>query len=101
MTGKERAELKGELFGLQVLVMQSLCFIAARTDDPLRHLEVIRDSAVAGIAVEPKADVLSRYFQTFQAAAAHVVVQCVGAAQEMLVQDGVLPANQGKVSGGV
>lgn len=98
MTRKDVAQLKGELFGLQVLVMQSLCFIAAHTDDPVRHLNGIRDSAVAGISGEPNADVPPRYLEIFQEAAAGLVVQCVAAAQGALAQNGIPPTGQFKAS---
>jgi len=98
LTKKDVAQLKGELFGLQVLVMQSLCFIAAHTDDPVRHLNGIRDSAVAGISGEPNMDVPPRYLEIFQEAAADLVVQCVAAAQGVLAKDGILPTAQFKAS---
>ena len=81
MTRKDVAELKGELFGLQVLVMQSLCFIAAHTENPVRHLNGLRDAAIAGISGEPKTDIPPRHLQVFQQAAADVVLHCVEAAQ--------------------
>ncbi len=78
--------------------MQSLCFIAAHTDDPVRHLKGIRDSAVAGISGQSKADVLPRHLQIFQEAAADVVLQCVGAAHNVLARDAAISTRQGKAS---
>ncbi len=97
MTKKEVAQLKGELFGLQVLVMQSLCFIAAHAEDPVRHLKGIEDSAVEGISGQPQLDILPRYLQAFQQAAAEVVVQCIEAAQSVLA-DGGQPLRPGEAS---
>jgi hypothetical protein len=98
LTRKDVAQLKGELFGLQVLVMQSLCFIAAHTEDPVRHLNGIRDSAVAGISGELNMDVPPRYLEIFQEAAADLVFQCVAAAQGVLAKDGILPTDPSKAS---
>jgi hypothetical protein len=94
------AQMKGELFGLQVLVMQSLCFIAAHTEDPVRHLKGIRDTAVAGIAAEPKEDIQPRHLRVFQDAAIDVVLRCVETAQGVMAQDRVRGARPGEVSDG-
>ena len=96
MTSKDAAQLKGELFGLEVLVMQSLCFIAAHTEDPIRHLRWMRDSAVAGISEEPRANILHRHLDVFQQAAADVVMRCVEAAEDVVAKGGVWPRGQGK-----
>jgi hypothetical protein len=78
--------------------MQSLCFIAAHTEDPVRHLSRIRDSAVAGISGDLNMDVPPRYLEIFQEAAADLVVQCVAAAQGVLARGETLPTGPSKAS---
>ena len=99
MTRKDAVQLKGEVFGLQVLVMQSLCFIAAHTDNPVRHLATLRDAAVEGISENPNDDVLPRYLDVFQQAAAGVVMQCIDAAQDALTRDRLAEPQRDEASG--
>jgi hypothetical protein len=81
MTNAEVAELRGELFGLKILLVNCLSFIAGSTDDPERHLNAIQDQAIAGIARATHEGVREKYLRTFQDAAAGIVVQLLEAAK--------------------
>jgi hypothetical protein len=49
MTNAELAELRGELFGLKILLFNCMSFYCWRTDIPERHLNTIQEQAIAGI----------------------------------------------------
>ena len=81
LTKDELARIKGELLGLEILVMHCLCFIAARAENPAHYLAEFGDAAIDGVLQFDGVEVPSRYSKQIQAAAANVVLQCVGAAQ--------------------
>ena len=86
MTKDEVARLRGELFGLQVLVMHCLCFVAANVEHPRRHLQEFRDAAVEGVLQAEAAGISPRYLRQFQNSATSVVCQCMEAAQSVVAQ---------------
>jgi hypothetical protein len=81
MTNAELAELRGEIFGLKILLFNCMSFIANCTDDPQAHLSAIQDEAIAGIAKATHDAVKPNHLRTFQNAAAGIVVQAVEAAK--------------------
>ena len=86
MTNAETAELRGELYGLKVLLVNCVGFIAAITDDPGAHLSAIQDAAIEGIASSNHDKVKAVHLRTFQAAAAGIVLQVVEAAKSASAQ---------------
>jgi hypothetical protein len=81
MTNAEAAELRGEIFGLKIILNNCLAFIAALTDNPEHHLDEIQNEAIAGIAKATNQSVRPQHIQTFRAAAAGLVLQSVEAAK--------------------
>lgn len=77
MTNAELAELRGEIFGVKVLLFNCLSFIAGRFDDPMAHLAEIQQQAVVGIAQAIPAAIRPQHLQTFHHAAAGVVAQAI------------------------
>jgi len=86
MTNAEFAELRGEIYGLKILLGNCLGFIAAITDDADAHLQTLQDESIAGIATSTNDKVKAAHLQTFRAAAAGVVLQ--------LVEGAAVAANQ-------
>lgn len=84
----EHARLRGELIGLQVLVMKCLSLLAVRVTDPVAFLDRVRDTAVWGLehAALPDGAVQLE-------AADRVIRGCVAAAQDAVL-DG-LPSREG------
>ena len=84
MAKDELARVKGELLGLEILLMHCLCFIAARTEDPLRYLTEFGNAAIDGVLQSEGVEVSPRYLKQLQTAATGVILQCVGAAQNVV-----------------
>jgi hypothetical protein len=81
MTNAELAELRGEIYGLKILLFNCLAFIANLTEDPVQHLETIKDETIAGIAHATNEAVKPAHLEKFQGAAAGIVLQAVEAAK--------------------
>lgn len=79
MTNGELAELRGELFGLRILLCNLLAFQAGNTSDPVRHLAALKEQSLAGIPEATNA-MVPQYMDQFRAAAAGVVLQAAEAA---------------------
>jgi hypothetical protein len=82
MTNAELAELRGQIFGLKILLFNCIAFIAGQTDDPIAHLDEIQRQSVCGIAQATPAAIRQQHLQGFHHAAAGIVVQAVEAAKE-------------------
>jgi hypothetical protein len=81
MTNAELAELRGEIFGLKILLLNCMSFIAGCTDNPDSHLNAIQEQAIAGIAHATHDAVRPQTLRSFQGAAAGLVLQAVEAAK--------------------
>jgi hypothetical protein len=77
MTNAELAELRGEMFGVKVILFNCLSFIAGLTDDPVAHLDAIQAQALDGIMRAEHSAVRPQHLRTFQNAAAGIVVQAI------------------------
>jgi hypothetical protein len=86
MTNTDIAELRGEIFGLKIMLVNCIGFIAAITDDPNAHLDAIQNESIEGIAMATNDKVKDAYLQTFRAAAAGLVLQVVEGAKVASVQ---------------
>jgi hypothetical protein len=86
MTNEEAAELKGQIVGLKVLLMNCLSFMAGQTSDPLAHLSAIRDHSIAGLAEVTNSTVRPQHLQLFRAAAAGIVSQVADNAKAVFPQ---------------
>jgi hypothetical protein len=82
MTNAELAELRGELYGLKLLLFNSISFIAGQFDDPAGYLDEVQRQSVFGIAQGTHSKVRPQHLDLFRAAAAGVVVQAVEGAKE-------------------
>jgi hypothetical protein len=83
MTNAELAELRGEIFGVKVLLFNCLSFIAGRFDDPTAYLEEIQQQSVFGIAQADHSGIRPQHLQLFRNAAAGIVAQAVGGIKEV------------------
>jgi hypothetical protein len=83
MTNAEAAELRGELFGVKVLLFNCLSFIAGQTDDPIAHLDEIQRQAIFGIAQAGHSGIRPNHLEPFRHAAAGIVAQAVEGAKEV------------------
>ena len=81
MTNADIAELRGEIFGLKIMLANCTGFIAAITDDPNAHLVAIQNESIEGIASATNDKVKDAYLPTFRAAAVGLVLQIVEAAK--------------------
>ncbi|MBV9203700.1 MAG: hypothetical protein JOY83_28965 [Alphaproteobacteria bacterium] len=81
MTNAEAAELRGEIFGLKVLLLNCLSFIAGLTDDPVRHLDIVLRESIDGIAKATHSGIRPAHLQIFRDAAAGIALQGVEAAK--------------------
>ena len=82
MTNAELAELRGELFGLKIVLFNCLSFIAGRFDDPIAYLDEVQRQSVYGIAQGSHDKVRPQHLQPFRAAAAGIVAQAIEATKE-------------------
>jgi hypothetical protein len=94
MTNAELAELRGEIFGLKVLLFNCLSFIAGQTSDPATHLAVIKEHAIAGIVEAKHSDVRPQHLPMFRNAAAGIVAQAIEAANSATLQGSPRPRLQ-------
>lgn len=81
MTNRELAELRGEIFGVKILLMNCLTQIAGTAPDAEAHLDRIQKEAVDGIVKANPANIRSQNLRDFQNAAAGIVVQAIEAAK--------------------
>jgi hypothetical protein len=86
MTNAELAELRGEIFGLKIMLINCIGFIAAITDDANAHLEAIQNEAIAGIAEATNDQIKPSHLQSFRGAAAGLVLQIVEGGKVASVQ---------------
>jgi hypothetical protein len=82
VTNAELAELRGEIYGLKVLLFNCLSFIAGRFDNPTEYLDELQKQAIWGIAQAPNDQVRQQHVERFRHAAAGIVAQAVEAAKE-------------------
>ena len=81
MTNAEVAELRGQIFGLKIMLINCIGFIAAITDDPDVHLDAIQTQTIVGIGTATNDQVKPAHIQAFRAAAAGLVLQVVEGAK--------------------
>jgi hypothetical protein len=84
MTNEELASLRGEIFGLKILLMNCVSELAGRTGDPQVFLASLRKQAAQGILQTTPDNVKPAHMQTFRDSAAGIVVQVVSAADAVL-----------------
>jgi hypothetical protein len=82
MTNAELAELRGEIFGVKMLLFNCLSFIAGRFDDPIAYLDEIQRQSVFGIAQADHSGIRPQHLQAFRNAAVGIVAQAVEAIKE-------------------
>lgn len=87
MTNAQEAELRGEIFGLKVLVANLLSRAAGfvEEDRPV-FFNTLMEQSIPGIAQATNPNVKAAYLDTFQAAALGVVQQLVDAARKAPAQ---------------
>ncbi len=81
MTAKEVAELRGELFGLKILLMNFLATTARMSSDPMPYLDDLAEQSHRGVAAAKPPSIPEHHLRTFQNAAAGIVLQVVEAAK--------------------
>ena len=81
MTSAELVDLRGEIFGLKILLMSCLTQIAATAPDPVAGLDWMKKEALVGIARASPSNVQTKHLRAFQNAAAGIVTQAVEAAK--------------------
>ncbi len=79
MTNQELAELRGEIFGLKVLLFNALAEIAATKPNLSAHLETLRTESLEGIMAADHSKILPAHLPKFRSAAAGIVVQALDA----------------------
>jgi hypothetical protein len=88
------ATIRGELFGVKVLLVNCLTFVAGQTDDPIAHLDEIQRQAIFGIAQAGHSGIRPNYLEPFRHAAAGIVAQAVDGAKEVLRRAAKPPTRQ-------
>ena len=81
MTNAELAELRGEIFGVKILLMSCLTQVAGTAPDPVAHLVETQNQAVEGILRSSPSNIRPQHLRIFQDAAAGIVVQAIEAAK--------------------
>jgi hypothetical protein len=81
MTNAEMADLRGELFGVKILLISCLTQVAGTAPDPLAHLEAAGRAALEGIMKAAPSNIRPQYLRAFQNAAAGIVSQAIEAAK--------------------
>jgi hypothetical protein len=82
MTNAEEAELRGEIFGLKILVMNLISRTAGVTEeDRTAFLDALVKQSGAGIVKATNSAVKPAFLNTFHAAAMGIVLQCADAAR--------------------
>lgn len=94
MTNAEAAELRGELFGLKVLLFNCLSFIAGRLDDPDAYLDELQRQSIYGIAQASHDKVRPQNLQLFRSAAAGIVAQAIEGTKEVYSRAARPPTRQ-------
>lgn len=85
MTSSEEAEIRGEIFGLKILLFNFISELAGRGDEPLKYLDALQKQAVQGIVQAKNEAVKPAHMRKFQEAAAGIVVQAVEGAKAVLI----------------
>jgi|HubBroStandDraft_6_1064221.scaffolds.fasta_scaffold1138795_1 hypothetical protein len=83
MTNAELAELRGEIFGLKVLLFNCISFIAGRFDDPLAYLDELQQQSIFGIAQAAPGTIRPQHLQAFRNSAAGIVAQAIDGTKEV------------------
>jgi hypothetical protein len=81
VTNEELAELRGEIFGVKILLMACLTQVAGTAPDPVAHLDATQKEAVDGILRATPSNIRPQHLRVFQNAAAGIVVQAIEAAK--------------------
>jgi hypothetical protein len=81
MIRTELAELRGEIFGCKILLLNCISFIAGLTTDPAAHLETIQTAALEGTVAANPSNIRPHDLDTFRSAAAGIVVQAIESAK--------------------
>jgi hypothetical protein len=81
MTAAELAELRGELFGLKVLLMNNLTQTAHSMPNPVAYLDDLAEQSYRGVAEARPTNISANHLRKFQDAAAGIIVQAVEAAK--------------------
>jgi hypothetical protein len=79
MTNAELADLRGEIFGLKVLLFNVLSAITANSLDPVATIEAIKTQSLVGILDARPSSIRPQHLEVFQNAAAGIVAQAVEA----------------------
>jgi hypothetical protein len=85
MTGAEEAELRGEIFGLKILLLNIIGDVARHASDPIAYLDRLQKQSGEGIARTTVGNVKPAHMRAFQNAAAGIVVQAVEATKAVLI----------------
>lgn len=88
MTKQQMVELRGEIFGLKILLMNTLAQVVSVMPDAVARLDELQRQAAEGIARTQPTNIPLAWLRDFQNAAAGVVVQAVEAAK---VPHGLVP----------
>jgi hypothetical protein len=81
MTEAELASLRGEIFGLKIIVVTTLSHLVAHAADPIATLDEIERQSAIGIASSTPADISPAYLEVFRNAAAATVLQAAEVAK--------------------
>ena len=81
MTNEELSELRGEIFGVKILLMSCLTQVAGTAPDPIAHLDATQKEAIEGIARAKPSNIRPQHLRAFQNAAAGIVAQAIEAAK--------------------
>jgi hypothetical protein len=81
MTNAELADLRGELFGVKILLISCLTQVAGTAPNPLAHLDAVGQEALAGIMKAAPSNIRQQHLRAFQNAAAGIVSQAIEAAK--------------------
>jgi hypothetical protein len=81
MTNADLAELRGEIFGVKILLMSCLTQVAGTAPEPLAHLAETQKQALEGILKASPSNIRPQHLRAFQNAAAGIVVQAIEAAK--------------------
>ena len=80
----ELARIRGEMLGMEVVLMHCLCFIAVHDENPSHYLERFGDAAIDGVLRFEGAGIPPRQLKQFRNAATEIVLHCVRAAQDVV-----------------
>lgn len=94
MTNVEAAELRGEIFGLKILLFNCLSSAAATRANPDDYLDEVEQHAVFGIAQAHHSAVQPGHTQRFRDAAAGIIAQAIEAVREAHLRGAQPPTRQ-------